>query len=113
MRLVLRRVYILARAAHRWLFVDMSGEDYFKAKWKPSSSVRHDQFDYEGELCGSTRGENSPGIVLPFWIALAIMTSPVWVPMVLWDELEPKRKRLGDWVESKTGRLTNWLGVNE
>lgn len=91
----------------------MSGEDYFKAKWKPSSSVVHQHLDYDGEVYESSRVSDFPGILSPFLIALAIMASPAWVPMVLWDKLESKRKGLGDWVEGKSSRLTNWLGVNE
>ncbi len=113
MRLVLRRIYILARAAHRWLFVDVSGEDYFKKDWKPSSSVYNDLYDDHGEIYESERGTNHAGIYMPIWIIIGTLLSPVWVPMLLWDSLEPKRKRLNGWLEGKRNRLTTWLGVDE
>lgn len=103
MKAWIRWIFIGVRAAFRFLFVDIDGKDYLKAKWEPSSE-RWTHFSYgpevdpDGQFDDSWRGENVAGAAVPFLFIVGVLLSPVWVPFLLWEASEGWRTRFLKWI---------------
>ena len=103
MKFLFKWIFLITRAVLRFLFIDMGGEGYLKAEWKPSRD-RWTHFSYgpehdpDGLYDESWHGEDFPGIFILPALALGVVTLPIWLPMLLWEISEGQRKQFLKWI---------------
>jgi hypothetical protein len=101
MKTLIRWLFLIIRAALRFLFIDVAGEGYMKPAFTPSSKraiVVSPTDDPDDPYYDTMYGEDWPGVLLPGLVLFAVTTCWIWIPLLLWEVTAIQRERFLRWV---------------
>lgn len=106
MKTIIKWIYLFLRAMYRFVFIDIGGDGYFKAKFRPSSSRVHiisPMDDDHDPYYDTIVGHDMPGVHALFYLAFAIAFCWIWVPALAWEESV-------EWRNRNRARFQTWIG---